>query len=40
MKYKGLSADTVAFISCRHRLTKELSGAARGKREVRVGEAE
>jgi hypothetical protein len=39
MKYKELSAKTVAFISCRHRLTKVLAGAARGKREVRAGEA-
>ena len=30
-----LSANTVAFISCRHRLTKVLAGAARGKRESR-----
>ena len=29
----------MAFISCRSRLTKVLAGAARGKREVRVGGA-
>ena len=30
----------MAFISCRRRLIEVLAGAARGKREVRVGEAE
>ena len=39
-KFPELSASTVAFISCRGRLTKVLAGAARGKQEVRVGEAE
>ena len=39
MKNEELSANTVAFISYRRRLTKVLAGAARGKREVRVGEA-
>ena len=29
IKYMGLSANTLAFISCRHTLTKELAGAAR-----------
>jgi hypothetical protein len=35
-----LSASTMAFISCKHRVTKVLAEATRGKREVRVGEAE
>jgi hypothetical protein len=39
-EYEKLSANTVAFISCRRRMTKVLAGAARGKMEVRVGEAE
>ena len=40
MKYEELSADAVALISYRCRLTKEIAGAAReGKRKVRVGEA-
>jgi hypothetical protein len=34
---KEFSANTVAFISCRSRLTKVLAGAARGRR---VREAE
>ena len=33
-------AFNLAFISYRCRLTKVLAGAAKGKREVRVGEAE
>ena len=37
MKYKELSANTVAFINYRLRLIKVLAGAIRGKREVRVG---
>ena len=37
MKYKELSANTVAFISCRSRLTKVLAGAAgRGGGRVRL----
>ena len=36
--YKALLAKTVAFISCRHRLTKVLAGAAREGRKVREGE--
>jgi hypothetical protein len=32
MKYKELSANIVAFISCRHRLTKVLVGAARERK--------
>ena len=40
MKYEELSANTVAFISYRHRLTKVLAGATRGKWEVRLGKAE
>ena len=30
MKYEELSANTMAFINCRHRLTKVLADAARG----------
>jgi hypothetical protein len=40
MKYVEFSANTIAFISYRCRLTKVLAGAARGKKEVRVEEAE
>ena len=40
MKYKELSANTVAFISCRRRLSKVLAGVAREERKVRVGETE
>ena len=36
IKYIELSANTVAFISYRRRLTKVLACAARGEREVRV----
>jgi hypothetical protein len=32
VKYKELSANTVAFIDCRRRLTKVLAGVARGKK--------
>ena len=32
MKYKELSANTVAFISCRCRLTKVLAGTGRGEK--------
>ena len=37
MKYKELSANTVAFISCRRRLTKVLAGAARGEKQSKSG---
>ena len=37
MKYKELSANTEAFISCRHRLTKVLVGAIRGEKESKGG---
>ena len=40
MKYKELSPNIVAFISCRCRLSKVLASAVRGERKVRVGEAE
>ena len=36
-KYQELSANTVAFISCKNRLTKVLAGAARGKMGSKVG---
>ena len=34
MKYK---ANTVSFISCRHKLNKVLAGAGRGQKESMVG---
>jgi hypothetical protein len=37
MKYEELSANTVAFISCRCRLTNVLEGAAKGEKEEKVG---
>ena len=37
MKYKELSANTVALISCRRRLTKVLAGAARGEKGSKSG---
>ena len=43
MKYKELSANTVAFIRYRRRLIKAFAGAAAAGgegREVRVGETE
>ena len=37
MKYKELSVNTVAFISCRGRLTKVLAGAVRGEKGNKSG---
>ena len=37
IKYKELSANTVAFISCTHRLAKVLACATRGKRGSKGG---
>ena len=37
MKYKELSANTVAFMSCRHRLTKVLAGAGRWEKGSKGG---
>ena len=37
MKYKELSASTVAFISCTHRLKKVLAYAARGEKGSKGG---
>jgi hypothetical protein len=37
MKYKELSANTVAFISCRRRLPKVLAGASRWKKGSKGG---
>ena len=43
MKYKEVSFNIMAFISCRLRLTKVLADVSRGReggRKVRVGELE
>ena len=37
MKYEELSANPVAFISCRRRLTKVLAGAAREEKGSKGG---
>jgi hypothetical protein len=37
MKYKELSANTLNFISCRRRLSKELAGGTRGKKGSKNG---
>ena len=37
---KELSANTVAFISCRNRLTNVCAGAARGKKGSKDGESQ
>ena len=37
MKYKELSANTVAFITCRRRLTKALACAPRGEKGSKGG---
>ena len=37
MRFKELSANTVAFISCRCRLTKVLADAARGEKGSKGG---
>ena len=38
MKYMELSANTVAFISCRSKLAKVLAGAAEGEKGSKGGE--